>query len=50
MPDQFIQTVRTSTPTNTSERQPYSEYYDDELRDLVAHKARHIIERYDYSF
>jgi hypothetical protein len=50
VPDEFIEAVRTSAPRNTSERGPYRDYYDDELRDLVAHRGRYIIDRYDYAF
>ena len=35
---------------NTSDRGQYRSYYDDRLRDLVAHKARLIVERYGYEF
>jgi hypothetical protein len=37
-------------PVNASERGPYRDYYDDELRELVAHKARSLIQRFGYVF
>jgi hypothetical protein len=35
---------------NESQRNPYREYYTPELRDLVKHKARHLIRTYGYEF
>lgn len=45
-----IRRLRASEQLNTSKHKHYSEYYDKELRQLVAHKSRHIIERYGYEF
>jgi hypothetical protein len=46
----FEQAVRASAPLNVSQRRQYREYYDDELRDLVADRGRDLIARYRYSF
>ncbi|MHC4903184.1 MAG: hypothetical protein ACYTGD_16150 [Planctomycetota bacterium] len=37
-------------PVNRSKRGDYREYYDDELRDLVAHKERCIVSGYGYTY
>lgn len=37
-------------PVNASEHGSYRDYYDDTLRDLIARKARWLIERYAYAF
>jgi hypothetical protein len=42
--------VEHSPPTNAAEHGPYPDYYDQELRDLVAHKARWLTDRFDYAF
>ena len=39
-----------SPPTNAAPHGPYREYYDAELRDLVARKARWLTERFGYAF
>jgi hypothetical protein len=46
----FEQALRTAPRINTSERGPYRDYYDEELRELVRYKARGIVERYGYEF
>jgi hypothetical protein len=48
--DAFRAALRSAPPTNTSRHGDYRRYYDDELRELVAHKARLIVERYGYEF
>jgi hypothetical protein len=48
--DDFINRVRTEPAKNTSRHDAYQTYYDDELRQLVVHKARYLIGRYGYSF
>jgi hypothetical protein len=48
--DAFVDALRAAPAANTSDRGEYRGYYDDRLRDLVAHKARLIVERYGYSF
>jgi hypothetical protein len=42
--------IEQSPPTNATEHGPYRDYYDDELRELVAHKARWLTERFRYVF
>lgn len=42
--------VEQSSPTNASPHGPYRDYYDRELRELVAHKARWLTERFGYAF
>lgn len=42
--------IEGSPPANASEHGPYREYYGPELRELVAHKARWVIERFGYEF
>jgi hypothetical protein len=48
--EQLLQALRTAPRVNTSEHGPYRDYYDDELRELVAYKCRHIVDTYGYSF
>jgi len=48
--EEFVDALRAAPAANTSERGDYRGYYDDRLRDLVAHKARLIVERYGYAF
>jgi hypothetical protein len=48
--DAFADLVRGGAPKHTSERGPYREYYDEELRDLVGEKARLLVERFGYGF
>jgi hypothetical protein len=47
---EFIDAVRSAPARHQSRRKPYREYYDDELRDLVASKSRPIIDEYGYDF
>ena len=42
--------VEHSPPTNVAEHGPYRDHYDRELRELVAHKARWLTERFGYAF
>ena len=42
--------LRQKHPVNTSRHKHYSEYYDDELVELVQHKDRFIFEAYGYEF
>jgi hypothetical protein len=49
-PAEFMRAIREEPPRHESIRRPYREYYDAELRELVAEKARHLIEEYDYEF
>jgi hypothetical protein len=49
-PRGFMYAIRNEPPRHQSERRPYHEYYDDELRDLVGTKARRLIDQYEYEF
>ena len=48
--EDFVVAVRDAPAANTSEHGEYRDYYDERLRDLVAHKARLIVDRYGYEF
>lgn len=48
--EKFERDLLKSRPVNRSKRGHYREYYDDELRDLVAHKERCIVSGYGYTF
>ena len=48
--DRFAATLREEPPYGSSKRGPYRDYYDDELRELVRHKARRIVDPYGYEF
>jgi hypothetical protein len=50
VPGDFARALTTSERVNPSEHGPYRDYYDPELRDLVAYKCRGIIETYGYTF
>jgi len=49
-PAEFVEAVRTSPPRHGSKRGAYADYYDDELRELVAHNARHVIAEHGYRY
>ena len=49
-PAEFIEAVRASPPRHGSRRGAYEDYYDDELRELVAHRARHVIAEHGYEY
>jgi hypothetical protein len=49
-PASLIDAIRNEPPRNPANRRPYREYYDDELRELVARGAREIVTKYGYSF
>jgi hypothetical protein len=42
--------IEQSPPTNAAPHGPYRDYYDEDLRELVAHKARWLTERFGYAF
>ncbi len=44
------QFIEQQPPTNTTRHGPYQDYYNDELRDLIADKDRAVIDRFGYSF
>lgn len=42
--------IATAAPVNASPRRDYRDYYDQELRELVADRDWAIVESYNYSF
>ena len=48
--EKFERDLLRRRPVNRSKRGDYQEYYDDELRDLVAHKERCIVSGYGYTY
>lgn len=48
--DDFRKAILERRPINVSPHEPYQIYYDGELRDLLAHKARLMTARYGYEF
>ena len=47
----LLESFKVAKPANINhERRPYHHYYTDDLRDLVAHKSRYIIEKFNYTF
>lgn len=48
--DPLRKAIQKRQPVNVSKHQSYQAYYDEELRDLLAHKSRYLIERYGYKF
>jgi hypothetical protein len=46
----FLHALRAEPPYGASRRDRYQDYYDDELRDLVADGARALIAEHGYSF
>jgi hypothetical protein len=46
----FANALKTVPRVNVSERGPYREYYDAELRELVRYKCRGIVDNYGYEF
>ncbi|HEY1991671.1 MAG TPA: hypothetical protein VGH71_04365 [Gammaproteobacteria bacterium] len=46
----LAEVIATAPPVNASPRRDYREYYDQELRDLVAERDWAIVESYNYSF
>jgi hypothetical protein len=49
-PAELVQAVRTSPPRHGSRRDAYMQYYDEELRELVARNARHVIAEHGYEY
>jgi hypothetical protein len=49
-PAGFVEAVKSAPAQHTSRRGPYPGYYDDELRELVARSARHMIAEHGYRF
>jgi hypothetical protein len=50
VPDGLSKALNTEPPVGATRRDEYRAYYDDELRDLVAEKARGLIADHGYSF
>jgi hypothetical protein len=48
--DEAIDRIRVEPPVNVSDHRSYHEYFDDELRDVVASGCRMFIDRFDYRF
>jgi hypothetical protein len=46
----FVAALRAEPPYGSSKRGPYQQYYDPELRDIVAEKADRIVTDYGYVF
>ncbi len=44
------QEILKNPPMNNFKRTAYQDYYDDELREIVAHRDRVIIDKYGYSY
>lgn len=50
VPDQLASAILSHPPVNTGKRGKYQDYYDQELRDIVATKDERLIKRFDYRF
>jgi hypothetical protein len=50
LPDGFVDAVQSYPPQHASRRSAYVDYYDDELRELVAHNARYVIAAHGYEY
>jgi len=48
--DSVIELINTEKKRNTSSHDSYSQYYDNETRELIARRDSEIIERFGYSF
>lgn len=48
--ERFLEALHNDPPVGTSERRPYAEYYDNELRELVRERAAPIVTGYGYEF
>jgi hypothetical protein len=46
----LLRAIRQSPPSRVSSHQPYADYYDDELRRLVATKTEWLCDRFGYRF
>lgn len=46
----FAEALTSEPPYGSTKRQPYANYYDDELRELVRRKARRIVDGFGYEF
>jgi hypothetical protein len=50
VPSSLLEAFEVRKKLNVTKHAPYQEHYSAELRELVGHKARLIIERYGYGF
>jgi hypothetical protein len=50
VPDEMSKALADAPRVGATHREGYRSYYDDELRDLVAEKARGVIADHGYSF
>lgn len=50
VPETLAAAIRERPKLNITKHAPYQEHYSPELRELVGHKARLIVERYGYEF
>ena len=48
--EDLLKRIEHLPPSNESQRGPYKDYYDDDLRQVVAARARLLISSYGYSF
>jgi hypothetical protein len=48
--ERFLEALHSDPPVGASDRRPYSEYYDDELRELVRERAAPIVAAHGYEF
>jgi hypothetical protein len=48
--DPLREAITCTPPINASRHRPYRDYYDQQLRELVGHKARWLTRRFGYSF
>ena len=49
-PAEFVEAVRPHRLATAADAAPTTDYYDDELRELVAHNARHVIAEHGYEY
>jgi hypothetical protein len=47
---EFADALRAEPPYGSSRRGPYADYYDEDLKELVRHKARRIVDAFGYEF
>jgi len=50
VPTSLVEAVKVSPPQHGSRRTAYTHYYDDELRELVGHRARYVIAEHGYTY
>lgn len=50
LPEGAMTRIRAKSPIQASDHEPYRQYYDDDLRDLVGESSRMFIDRFGYEF